>query len=250
MALGLRAANDPANQSLNLESSFRTEFLPELMPEPDPSKAKDEFAEWIVGNGFRELKQHFCIYLDQLYEACSWASLAGTVTAVDDARTAVASRMKNMKNVTSLAGKLRKLSDDFSIVSSCEGHFGTLTAARNVVAHALGSVRERDCLAKKALRVTWRGRDFHLAGRILNGGFEPSRVKGGPTEFKMTVVERERVFSLGTKISFSPDDLTKICIMFSDETRVLVVAVEAFVRSRGITINASATASTPSGEVA
>lgn len=90
--------------------------------------------------------------------------------------------------------------------------------------------------------MTWKAKDVLFGDQRLNPNFEPFINTVEDAVLRISIVVRDRTFPVGTKVTFSPYDLTEICIMFGEEAHALTNAVEAKARSRGIPVNPPETA--------
>lgn len=237
MALGINASYDPDNRSVHLKHPFHLRFLPDNMSDAQINEVKNNFSEWIVGNGLRELDQSFAIFLDYLHDA--------GLVVMRHTRGLQAAEHKQIKKKfqqdTNAKSKLDEISARFRIVSKNASHIETMSKARNCLSHANGIVRLRDCNRPNELKITWIGIDIVVQSEqesksFPTGEFEPFTA-GADSTLGIKFVDRQKSFPFGSRIAISPSDLSEICWMYSDEARILVGEFKKYCETQGVPIS-------------
>ena len=246
MALGLKVAADNEITSVQLDSNFRLQFMPEPLSVKQSAEVRDHFAKWIVANGLRELDQHFAAYADAIYPAFIVVGNGGKLPPDVDARAKV------MSNDTNLGNKLRRLQNEFELKLSYVTHIASLSYARNAITHNLGRVAFRHCNEGMALKLQWRGMDLLVEGKAFSGAFEPFVVEeGGGVAVRFT--DRTRTIQLGEVIDLSPHDLSEICLTFQQQAAEVHLGIVGYAKKMGIPVEvkgepAAGTESTGGGQ--
>jgi hypothetical protein len=74
LGLGSNAAWDPVYKKYLLLDSTKIHFVPQQLSNSDIESSKRDFANWLVGNGLREVNEYFDVFLDKIYEATMMGS--------------------------------------------------------------------------------------------------------------------------------------------------------------------------------
>ncbi len=74
LGLGLNAAWDPTYKNYLLPDSTKIHFVPQQLSNSDIESSKRDFANWLIGNGLREVNEYFDVFLDKMHEATMMGS--------------------------------------------------------------------------------------------------------------------------------------------------------------------------------
>ncbi|MBA1145894.1 hypothetical protein H0Z60_02365 [Ectothiorhodospiraceae bacterium WFHF3C12] len=233
MGLGVNAALDPAFKSYQLSSIPGVQVVPGDLPEEKVDHYKEEFRLWVEAGGLRELAETFAVYLDEVYRTCLLVDSAGQKRAMRDIEKAQARFSKE-----GLPNKANNLAQQFGIRLRHTESFVSLGQARNCLVHRRGIVGERDLREASHLTVRWLGPDLILTqsdgGEVsLRGENLPFHVEQ-ESMLGIRMVERERAFGIGEKVSFSTGDLAEICWFYAREARDVIAGVQTFALQRNI----------------
>jgi len=241
MGLGVNAADmdDLDNYLLDRDTRFR--ILPEEVSAETIKGWKQEFRIWVVGCGFRELVDRFCVFMDRLYHACSIVSRSSTPKI-----------QKEFEDL-GMDRKIKKINEEFAVSCHYDEHLSTFYPIRNCFVHRLGLVGPRDLKSDKTLNLRWMR--FQTVFTTQYGHEQqipdfldpksPSFVtrEGGFLGLKW--VSAERKFEKGDWIRLNPKELTEILFF------ARLCAVEytksgvGFAKDKGILLKNNAEQSTP-----
>src|SRR5262249_6147413 len=149
-------------------------------------------------------------------------------TAIDPQRN------RRMENDTNLVGKLDRLHAEFGIAAQYRDYFDSIGVARNVFAHNLGIVRERDCRGAQAFTLKWRGWDMVFGSHVVSGPFSTPLEVEQATTVTIRPVERTRTFIPGSLITISPHDLSEICMNFLNQAQEIEKSTADYGRRKGL----------------
>ncbi|OGA31306.1 MAG: hypothetical protein A3G80_11535 [Betaproteobacteria bacterium RIFCSPLOWO2_12_FULL_62_13b] len=239
MGLGVNAALDTEFTNYQLTHLTNIQLVPNVAPEA-VSHFKDEFKVWIEANGLTELVETFSSFLDSLHHACLVIKKSKENLSPEQLQE----QDKNFEQ-QGFPNKLNILASSFSSGPKHIEYLKSLNKARNCFTHRRGIVGPEDVAAGKSLSAVWLGMDLfaetptgekHMLNEIREGGLHLP--EGGTV--KVHMVERERVFSVGTPLKFSTRDLAEICWFFDQEARSAVASAVEFAKKAGVTVNEKA----------
>lgn len=235
MGLGLNAAhrddfNDYELHKIPIvpgQTWLPMDFFPRGLPPARVNEFKAEFATWIVACGFRELLEHYALFLDHIHKYClTIFQIRGKLGGLDPkkAHTEFHRRL-------GIPDKLDKLNSRFSVAPIDSDSIKQLYEARNCLTHDHSTVIPKRCDANGQFVLTWTAVDAIARGE--NSGAERPAVEligkttDEPMIIEMRVVRRERKFASGSKLALSQQDLSEICFFFMQ--RAIPSATDSFV---------------------
>ena len=124
---------------------------------------------------------------------------------------------------TNVAKKLRELRETFGLRVNSRSHIERVSMARNVLQHAAGIVRNRECIHQGHFELTWLGFDTRVVGEstgavenIITDVLREPHMSQDPEGCTIGIifVDRKRIFSEGQMIDLTPHDLHEICYMY------------------------------------
>lgn len=230
LGLGVNAALDPEFKKYQLTEIAEIQLLPSDVDAQTITHFKNEFKTWIAANGLRELTETFSVFLEKLHEACLMIHNHLEQASPKDLAKQQANFVRQ-----GLPKKLQILSESFSVGPKEPPRIMSLNKARNCLTHRRGLVGRTDCNLHDSLRVSWVGANIFVqtpSGEklILEKGLYLR--DGG--DVMLQFLERERVFPLGSVVSFSPKELAEICWFFIREAQATCSAAGEFAKSSGI----------------
>ncbi len=236
MGLGLNAAADEKFKNYRLSQLTKVDLVPTDADEAQIGAFKKEFSYWIIGNGLRELIEHFNIFLDGLYNGCLLfeATKAGGLSAQELQKAA------NKFHFAGLGKKLAMLKEQHHVEPKNLDYLLSVNKARNCLTHRRGVVGEPDVAEDGKLHLKWKGMEIFVktpAGEeiaLLPASFtEPLLLKDGGM-VKLRFPERTKTFSLGELIILTPFDLTEFCQLVAEETNVICQSAITYAKSLGV----------------
>lgn len=224
------AQDTPASLSLG---NGRVQLLPTPLPAELREEIRPNYRDWIIGNALRELDQFLSLAADEAWDI------------VEAVRVAVgqhppAHEWRRIDRVTNVSEKHR------TVLESIQGFeaphvednacLASLSAVRNCLSHNLGIVDERRA-ANGVLVAMWLAVRIQLnAGGVVtvldNDTLPLDAPEGGTLEVR--VIVKEKVFPVGTHVTFTPDELMEICLFFNMVIDRFCLAIEAFAKAAGI----------------
>lgn len=191
---GQRGAWYSSFDETELPGSLQLLVVPEPVSDEQFEAYNEEFKEWIIGTGLRDLVEAFAHFLDRIYEA-------GLCLVPSSDHT---KRLKNFQG-KSRRSKVGTLRDEFQIEGIYARHFESFVMARNAMAHGAGGVRTKYCNNGNELAITWRGIDPELLATDGNR-YEANKLPEG-VQFVQPLVQarpiRERRWKVGERIRLS-----------------------------------------------
>ncbi len=143
LGLGLNAAWNPTHKNYLLPDSTKIHFIPENLSDADIENSKRDFANWLIGNGLREINEYFDVFLDHIYEA----TMMGNVfkhDKIDAEKFAEIKKMSVIFSKMSTERKFQELHKNFGFSTDNMDCHLSLKRARNCLTHRLGRVDELD----------------------------------------------------------------------------------------------------------
>ena len=239
MGLGVNAALDTEFRNYQLTHLTNIQLVPNVAPEA-VSHFKDEFRIWIEANGFRELVETFSIFLDALHRVC-----LVTKNVTEKRGHEQLQEQQSTFEQQGFPNKLNVLASSFSVGPNHIEYLKSLNKARNCFTHRRGKVGPEDLTADGSLSVLWLGMDLfaetptgekHMLNEIPEGGL--LLPDGGSV--KMQMMERKRIFAIGSPLKLSTRDLAEICWFFDREARAALASAVGFAKKSGVTVNEKA----------
>lgn len=235
LGLGLTAANDENVKDYRLYKFTQVELFPSNLDDNAIKELKIEFAFWIMGNGLRELIEHFNVFLDRLHEGCTLLKLAKHGLP----RNKPPKRVERFHHA-GLQDKLEMLKEDIGLQPINGQSLISINAARNCLTHRRGVVGTRDAGPDGKLTLTWKGMEIFAttpSGEdviLLPRSFDkPIGFKDGG-QIRMRFQYRSKSFTLGERIVLTPVDLSEICQVIAEETNILTKGGLDYAKASGI----------------
>jgi len=237
MGLGVNLASESTFKKYELTDEVNIQIVPSGANDDAIQHYKDEFKDWVIANGVRELIEAFSVYLDQIYHACLLVDLVKnkkTLQQVEDAR-------ETFSNL-GFPNKLNNLYQKSGIQPKKPDYIKILHSARNCLTHRRGIVSKNDCNIADALQIKWLGFDAHIhtpngdkhsAFDLPEGGL--SLPNGG--NLIVTKVEREITFKINSSIQISANALSEICWYMLNEAYSVFSETIEFMKNSGIKVN-------------
>jgi hypothetical protein len=224
-----KAAFDPEN------NKFRMRYFPELMSKEAIADVQENFKQWVIESGLRELDQHCSIYCDRIYEILvllEYNNKRIPQIAVD--------RIRFFQNRTSVGGKLQALGVEFGIVAKYGDHISSMTLARNCLTHNMGRVSHRNANSKEGLMLSWLVMNTFVGEVMLTDDMLPYHVEKDEVMSIRFDVNR-RLVKFGEAINLQAHELLEICWNYESQTDQIAKDVEQLVKERGIHVPESHT---------
>jgi hypothetical protein len=177
---------------------------------------KDQFAQWIVSSGLRELIEHYGLLLNKMHGiSLRVMRNAGKLQDIDPEKA-----HERFVYSPGFPAKLKGLESVFGLTVPHADSLIGLYLARNAPTHNFGYLTEKHCQkGTTGLRLTWQAFETIAVG--ADTGIEMSVLSliGKKTAEEMDVsvrpVTRERDYKIRDRIRFAPQDLSEICAFFS-----------------------------------
>jgi hypothetical protein len=208
MGIGINASQVDPPISHVLDGGMQFTVIPDSLPVEQCKANAEEFARWVVANGFRELAETFSVFLQDVYSAALVLDQDRIQIGVHQKALARFSR-EGVSEQLGIAAALLQIDAPFAAT------FQTMNQARNCMAHRRGLVGAQDAKENGSFALRWRalaltsddGQDLSL---LLAGG-HPVEIKGGQA-LSLRMVDRELTFALGEQIVLSRHQLQEFCL--------------------------------------
>ena len=141
LAMGFRAVNLPLPTELHVDQHSMITFFPSPISPQVAHDVVSQFRVWLIGAALRELDAVYSLYLDGVFQAATM--IKERVPSNDIMRRKVAKKFVAETNVSK---KLRELRATFGLRVNSRSHIERVSMARNVLQHAAGIVRNRECI--------------------------------------------------------------------------------------------------------
>jgi hypothetical protein len=218
LAMGFRVVNLPPPTELHVDQHSMITFFSSPVSSQLAHDVVSQFRIWLIGAALRELDAGYSLYLDGVFQA---ATIIKERVASDN----IMRRKITRKFVaeTNVAKKLWQLRETFGLRVNSRSHMARVSMARNVLQHAAGIVRKRECVHQGNFELTWIGFDTRMVGEstgaveniisdVLREPFMSRDPEGCWIE--IAFVDRKRTFSEGDIVDLTPHDLHEICYMY------------------------------------
>lgn len=243
MGIGINASQmDPPIPHV-LDGAMQFTVVPENLPVDQRKINAEEFARWVIANGFRELAETFSVFLNDVYYA--GLVLEREKITVDEHQKALSKFSRQ-----GVADQLMIASELLAIDVPFCATFETMNQARNCMAHRRGIVGQKDVDETGSFTFKWRalaltledGKDLSL---LLAAG-APVEIKGGQA-LSIRMVDREKKFALGEQILLSRHELQEFCLAVQIAAEVVMKGLADLAERKG-KMPAKAEAEAPSTE--
>ncbi|RWC41960.1 MAG: hypothetical protein EOS28_18375 [Mesorhizobium sp.] len=229
MGIGTNAAQLDPPVSHVLDGGMQFKVVPDDLPIGPRKAYAEEFARWVVANGFRELAETFSVFLHEVYSAA--LVLDREKMNVVEHRKAVAkfSRQGVSEQLT-IASTMLEIAAPFAAT------FETMNQARNCMAHRRGVVGVEDTDSEGSFTLKWRAFALTLGdGRDLTSLLAAGQtvdVQGGQT-ISLGMVDREKSFSFGEQISLTQHELQEFCIAVTVAAECVTAGLAKLAEKKG-----------------
>ena len=169
-------------------------------------KAKTEFQEWCLRNGFRDSVETISVFLEECHLTCALLDARENCQIKIEDYNQIVSEKKKRFHKMNFPTKITFLRENFSISSSLEKHVLSLNKVRNCLVHRSGIVGQQDLNTDNELIAKLREIQFIA----LTPDKTNERVITGPTimnegeHLAVRTQDCEKHFRLGQKIDFAP----------------------------------------------
>jgi len=238
LGLGVNAARDEQFKSYQLAAHSSLRVIPDDLDEKSIAHMKEEFENWVVSNGLRELVEGFGIFLDEVHRSCLlMATSKKTMTPRDADAYGPAFEKKGVE------AKLKTLRTRFGVSSEKrEQYFESINQARNCISHRRGVVGLEDLRGKERFCLTWLG--FDIYAETPTGerySLSPPLPKEGVFlkdggNMVLHVVDRVVEYKVGDIIRLSPSELSDICLLVHLATDEIIGSTYEYAKRIGIDI--------------
>jgi len=237
MGLGVNAARDKRLKNYQLQDLVMFRVIPDNAGEQTIANFKAEFHRWIISNGLRELVETYATYLDKIYSFCILIRRSNReITNKELKKFSVTFEKQGLES------KFKNLKKEFSITTTREKYVKNINRIRNCITHRQGKVSTEDLRGKDVLRLVWLGMECYAETpkgkkHSLMPPFPKNSVilKEG-SNVMIHCVDRIREYKLGDHITFSPNDLGEICLVFHMATDDIAKSALDYAKSMGIEI--------------
>lgn len=237
MGLGVNAARDDRLKEYHLPDLMMFRVMPDSVDDQTLAGFKSTFHQWIISNGLRELIETFATFLDQVYKIC--LLIAESKGKVSDKERIACGRDFEKKGVED---KLNSLRGKFSIFTIREKYFSSINKARNCITHRQGKVGPKDLKDQNTFRLVWLGMELYAE---TTSGKRHSLMPPFPKDnvilesgdrVMVSVVDRVKEYKLGETVTFSPNDIGEICLLFHLATDDITKSALEYAKNMGIEI--------------
>jgi hypothetical protein len=207
VGLGQKAWTGEVIRSVRIEAPFSHQMLPDPLPEPLANEVRAEFKSWIIGNALLEIERNLALFFAECERVLRYVALHGRKLRDVDIAALDQERDENLR------AKTERLRDSYGISGQLAASVGGWTTARNCLSHNNGVVRLRDVtLGDDRLVVRWRRLEIAIAGTVV----PPDKLVGFRVEkdshIELRTVDGFKEFAVGSKIDFSEQDITELCL--------------------------------------
>ncbi len=237
MGLGVNAARDDRFKEYHLPDLMMLRVMPDSVNDQTLAGFKTAFHQWIISNGLRELVETFATFLDQIHKVC--LLITGSKDKASDEERNAYGREFEKKGIEA---KLDSLRGEFSIFTSREKYFSSINKARNCITHRQGKVGSKDLKDQNAFRLVWLGMELYAettSGRrhsLMPPFPKDSIILESGDRVMVSFVERVKEYKLGETVTFSPNDIGEICLLFHLATDDITKSALEYAKNMGIEI--------------
>ena len=242
MAYGINASNINGEIDFHLSGFVQPLETPQKLTQQERYDLKDDFRNWVVGNGFRELLEGTETFLNSLVELIAPADFLFQGKRPDKAT-------KTIKKFEGMGvwQKLKFLEDQYGFKTEMAHYYESLTQARNCLTHRKGIVGDKDIKKKGHLELEWLGVDAkitehdgteHILTLETKGPIDSSTFSGNENAtLTCTYVKRTLIFQKGELIDVHPRSLQEICSMSIYTCAKLHQLIMNWLMKHGVKIN-------------
>ncbi|RWM26877.1 hypothetical protein [Mesorhizobium sp.] len=229
MGIGINASQADPPISHVLEGGMQFTVVPENMPVSQKRANAEEFARWVIANGFRELAETFSVFLHQVYSAALVLDRE-QMPVLEHRRALALFSRKGVSEQLAIASALLDIEAPFSAT------FESMNQARNCMAHRQGVVGAEDTRDSDSFTLKWRALALTLEDgqdlSLLLAADQPVELKGGQA-LSLGMVDREKKFAIGEQIFLSRHDLQEFCMAVSVAAEVVATGLAKRAEKKG-----------------
>ncbi|OPY65908.1 MAG: hypothetical protein A4E63_02767 [Syntrophorhabdus sp. PtaU1.Bin050] len=237
LGLGVNAARNKQFTHYHLSSLSSFQVIPDNLDDKSVAHMKEEFENWIISNGLRELIEGFGLFLDEIHRSCLLMATHKKLMTTDEANTYGPTFKRK-----GVEGKLSALRTRFSVLSDKEKYFESINQARNCITHRRGIVGSEDLKGRERFCLTWLGFDIYAETPTgeRHSLTPPLPKEGLPLKdggnIVLHFVDRIVEYKLGDNIRISPHELGDICFLVNIATEEIVKSTFEYAKSIGVNI--------------
>lgn len=239
LGLGLNSAHDPNLRDYSLDHLSPIHLAPPQVDDETLQAYKQEYANWIIACGFRELTETFAVFLDAIHSVC----LAILVRSQHEYSRGKLQSLSRGFSQRGIRGKLEQLKAQFGITPEAPECLSSISQARNCLAHRRGVVGREDCDGADSMCVRWRRLEAfyeHPEGVAHVIEFpisDPPIILPEGVGLNMRYAEATRSFPVGTRLVFDAKALHEICVFVNLSTNEIRVATAQYAGRQGIPVH-------------
>ena len=218
VSAGLNSSDSIDSDNLHLPTSIKHTFANTSAIQKD--KFKNKYSEWILSNGFRDAIESISSFLESVHQVLTcWELAVKTESEFHIPRddwNITFPRMIKQYHRFGLPEKLSHISDehDIEIKESFKDQVLSINSARNCLVHRNGVVSDRDVNEDNELVVKW----LHMKLFVRNEDGDQDLVVGEVLEKESTICmkleEKEKIFALGSLVSFTVEEFSELTWCF------------------------------------
>jgi len=238
LGLGLNAAWNPEYKNYLLLDSTKIHFIPQQLSDSDIENAKRDFANWLVGNGLREVNEHFDVFLDKIYEA-TMMGLVFKHEKIDHEKYAEIKNKCKRFSKKGIEDKFEELKKSFEFTSDNKDCHLSLKKARNCLSHRLGRVEDIDCNDEDKLTISWLTLDIVTIkngekGEIIELPIKQQHILTGNVGLGYSYSKTCASFAKGMIVNLNPKNINEICFFYAIEAEKIKDSAVEFLKQKGI----------------
>lgn len=232
MGLGINAANNPEFIDYFLTHETGLNLAPENASAEEISHFKSNFKHWLIGNGLRTVTESFEIYLQNIYEACSYIQILQGDTIKKNQFDSIIKSLKKFAHV-GFDDKFKMLEDEFAIIMDTKDLHLSIKQARNCLSHRLGWVNKNDCNENHSLNIRWKGLELFgsKSGVILELPLSEPKILESGDGVSVRYVDKNRIFKIGSLINLTAKEVSEICLFYKFEVERINNMAVAYVKN-------------------
>lgn len=218
------------------------DFIPADVGPQKLAEFKAEFSAWLIGAALRELMEHLALTLDRIHYAALFVLAQTNRTGAAKLGGDLDAIQKTFATRLGVPEKFEKLRKRFGITTVEHERAASLYRVRNCLTHSLGVVHAKAAADNGELKVQWAGWVTEARGVESQQSYSFAELRAAPlredAQIVMRFVERERVFRVGERITFTHQELSEMCFFVSNRVAgTISESFTEFVRARGVRID-------------
>lgn len=233
LGVGLLPTKTDPPQSVALSEESMWRFLPDPLPRVLATEIIEEYKAWLIGNALQEIDKHFTQFLDGSWKVLELSKIHGQSVSGKLPIT-------DISNDTNASKKLKRIFEVHTENILDFERLGSLSDARNCLAHNFGIVRSRDAKTSGLLVLRWttleaqlrQGDDFVVISNGSPNIRAPDPSKDADLVFQL--IEREKKFAIGDRIALAAVDLHEICHYYLRITDKVIAEIQRRLTDAGV----------------